>query len=137
MSECLEIAQVIKDSAWRKTWSLSTLVPLLGPSLASAQSPEAKQFFTNQGNGADDKIRDEIQETKSRIETVTRSCVGLLTQHVGIILENERDMVQALEQEIRSSIDYAIEPIQEQMSSIRLNLIFLSIVILVVVSNLY
>lgn len=126
----------IRADAWGKCFSLSSLIPLIGPSLSGARWANCSIFNpTLCGARTTDSVQDDISKVLAETEQLKDNWRAQVTSLLTQSIEAVENSFATLDAKIAISVQQATEPLRQDMTLLWVNLAFLSLLVGLIVFN--
>lgn len=134
-----KLAGDLDSVAWSKIFSLSTIIPLLGPSFAGQGWADATIGTWGTPAGAQsaarvsNQINDSIQTQQSQLRALTQQWQSTATRLLGEEINTIADLVATMPKYVDSSIGSALEPVAERAALQSVQLVCIAVILAFVV----
>lgn len=128
------VKKSLQSDAWGKAFSLSTWVPLVGPSLGASSFGSCPVWqLPCSAKSVSASMQDDINDTRQKLVEVTGQWQESVTMFLNKLGQAQSALVATLPGMIKSKLDYALEPIQEKTIMLSVSIFFLTIIVIAMV----
>jgi hypothetical protein len=125
----------IVGEAGTRVFSWSSIIPIAGPSLEQFSWASCPIGDPNCKKSLKKSLEEEIQENRGQLQELTGQWQKKITEVVSRQSSQMKQLLQDLPAIIQSKLDYALEPITENLILLGVQIAFISIILFCVVSS--